>query len=147
MRTALLFSVLLTSSCAFTFDLAGGPRYERFELPAQDVENHLEKHVSESPKAMAALETVRAKRKVGTIFTWVGVGSIAPCMLTSMTSRGDAGLALVIATCGAAIAINVISLFINPWPWHYADILRGYNEDFPATPWSSERFGVKPAAP
>ncbi len=144
MRT-LLISLLLTSSgCAFTFDLAGGPRHERFELPGQDVENHLEKHVSESPKAMAALETVRAKKKVGTIFTWVGIGSIAPCLLSSYTAKGDAGLALVAATCGASILVNVISLFVNPWPWHYADILRGYNEDFPATPWSSDRFGVKP---
>jgi hypothetical protein len=148
MRPALLCLVLCAApGCAFTFDLAGGPRHERLELPAQDLENQLEKHVSESPRAMAALETVRAKKRVGTVFTWLGIGSIVPCTLASMSAKGDAGFALVVATCGASIAINVISLFVNPWPWHYADILRGYNEDFPATPWSSDRFAVRPSTP
>lgn len=148
MRTVLACVLLsMTSGCAFTFDLAGGPRHERLVLPAQDVEEHLAKHVSESPKAMAALDTVRAKKKLGTVFTWVGVASFAPCLLTSMSAKGDSGIALTVAACGASIAINLISLFVNPWPGHYADILRGYNEDFPATPWASERFGVKPVTP
>ena len=143
MRTSLLLT-LLTSGCAFTFDLTGGPRHERLELPGQDLEQRLEPHVKASPRAVAELDAVRARKRVGTIVTWVGIGSLAPCLIASMSSQGDSGLALVAATCGAAVALNLIALFVSPLPGHYGAILRAYNEDFPSTPWSSVRLGVKP---
>ncbi len=149
MKTALLGAwLLLSSGCAFNFDLVGGPRHEVLSLRTNELDTQLEQRVHESPSAMATLQSVRTRKRVGTVLTWVGIGSLAPCLAVSyFSTKGASGLAPIIATCGASIALNLVSLFVNPWPSAWGTVLLAHNEDFPATPWSSRFLGVPPPAP
>ncbi|MFT3712837.1 MAG: hypothetical protein QM817_34730 [Archangium sp.] len=141
---------VVSSGCAFTFDLAGGPRREAVAISERKLESELEARVSESPRAMSTLRGVQTRKRVGTVLTWTGLGSLVPCLGLSAVSSvsKDAGSLLVplLSVCAVSIAINLVAVFVNPWPTTWGSVLRSYNEDFPETPWSSDSMGVPRAA-
>jgi hypothetical protein len=101
---------------------------------------------------LSTLRGVQTRKRVGTVLTWTGLGSLVPCLALSAAStaskNGSDLFVPIISACAVSIAINLVAVFVNPWPGTWGNVLRAYNEDFPATPWSSDALGVpRTAAP
>lgn len=140
---------LLSSGCAMTFDLVGGPKNQRTSLSARDALDALQPKVSASKGALDALQTVRTRARVGNVLLYSGMGFLVPCIGAPMLSRGfsDVTAAVTVSSCATTLALEVIAIVVLPKMGAYGDILRAFNADFPATPFSSVAMGVEAPPP
>jgi hypothetical protein len=153
-RTLLLLAPLLgvTAGACGPLQVAGGPNRTTHTLNPANLGGELRPLVQDEPLAVAKLNRVERNRSISQVFLWSGFGALGGCLLLSNQSlqqrrTSDTAFGLIVGTCGLSIGLEVMSIVFAPTHGDYGDVLRVYNAQHPATPWSSDRLGVEAPLP
>ena len=129
---------LFAIGCNHQYQIRGGPNNQTRITKHDDLADQLMPMVAASPNASARLRSVRSDKRTAKMLLYAQIATLLPCILLAPSENTG----VVIGTCGASIGFGVGSLIYQPGKGDYANVLRAYNYDFPAHPYSSPELNV-----
>jgi hypothetical protein len=134
-------TISLLSACSGTF-ATGGPSGARIEIRgAKD----LRTLVDGDAAALERVDRLEGRERMGTIFVYAELGTLAGCILLPRADDYSLGAATWsgIGLCAATLVLGIAAIIVVPSKHAYGEPLRLYNHSHPETPWLAPSLGVQ----
>ena len=131
----------LTSACAGSFDVTGGPTGKRVQVK---VARDIRPLVEDDAAALEQQSRLEGREAMGKIFLYAELGMLAGCLLLPRVDSYDlgAGTWTGIGMCAGTLVLGIAAVIVLPGKHAYGESLRVYNRNHPQTPYLAPQLGV-----
>jgi len=144
---AAVAACLVTSGCAGTFEVSGGPQAVHVQVRKSKLLEDLRPLVAGDPRATGRIDAIGRRETHSKILLGAEFAMLIGCIaLTSSDSLEPTTTTYTgIGFCAATIALGVATVIVTPKMSTYGQPLKLFNEDHPETPFVAPRLGVSAA--